>query len=87
MPQIIVTADEHGSSNGAVMFTERVTARDFESGHFKRQLAERLEWAVGDAQAVEQQVEAVEQQFERVGPYPPRRSARVVTTASYTPAP
>jgi hypothetical protein len=58
MPQIIVTADEHGNSNGrAVMFTERVTARDFESGHFKRQLAERLEWAVGDAHAAEQQVE------------------------------
>jgi hypothetical protein len=66
MPQIIVMADEHGNSNGpAVMFTERVTARDFESGHFKRQLAERLEWAVGDAHAVEQQVAAVEQQVER----------------------
>lgn len=58
MPQIIVTADgQAGNTGRAVMFTERVTARDFESGHFKRQLAERLEWAVGDAHAVEQQVE------------------------------
>jgi hypothetical protein len=36
------------------MFTERVSASDFESEHFRTQLAERLGWAVGDAAAVEQ---------------------------------
>lgn len=55
MPQIIVKADrstENGES--AVMFTERVSVSDFESDHFQAQLVERLEWAVGDAHAVEQ---------------------------------
>jgi hypothetical protein len=55
MPQIIVTADE--SSEGgerSVMFSERVNVRDFESEHFQGQLVERLGWAVGDADAVEQ---------------------------------
>jgi hypothetical protein len=56
MPQIIVTADsptEDGSP--PVMFRERVTERDFESGHFAAQLMERLGWAVGDAHAVDRQ--------------------------------
>ncbi len=54
MPQIIVTAD-HGAAfgEGAVMFRERVTVADFESGHFAMQLVERLGWAVGDADEVE----------------------------------
>jgi len=43
----------------AVMFTERVTCRDLESPHFQNQLVERLSWAVGDAQAVEQNREPV----------------------------
>lgn len=54
MPQIIVTADNpsaHGER--AVMFTERVSSSDFESGHFQAQLVERLGWAVGDADALE----------------------------------
>jgi hypothetical protein len=57
MPQIIVTADK--SSNGGerpVLFTERVTVSDFESRHFQGQLVERLEWAVGDAAEVEQEL-------------------------------
>jgi hypothetical protein len=55
MPQILVTAD-NPSTNGerAVMFTERVSVSDFESGHFQAQLVERLGWAVGDADALEQ---------------------------------
>lgn len=56
MPQIIVTADKTAEGGGrAVVFTERVSARDFESGHFQAQLIERIGWAVSDAQAVEQQ--------------------------------
>jgi hypothetical protein len=55
MPRIIVMANTPGGgSERAVMFTERVTASDFESDHFQTQLVERLGWAVGDAQAVEQ---------------------------------
>jgi hypothetical protein len=60
MPQIIVMARRRASSNEpAVMFTERVSCRDFESQHFQNQLVERLSWAVGDAQAVEQNREPV----------------------------
>ncbi len=56
MPRIIVTADNPcADGERAVMFTERVTVADFESGHFQAQLVERLGWAVGDADAVEQE--------------------------------
>jgi hypothetical protein len=54
MPQILVTAENpraHGER--AVMFTERVSSSDFESGHFQAQLVERIGWAVGDADALE----------------------------------
>jgi hypothetical protein len=54
MPQIIVMAQTRARSNEpAVMFTERVNCRDFESRHFQNQLVERLSWAVDDAQAAE----------------------------------
>jgi hypothetical protein len=56
VPQIIVTADKTGEGHDrAIMFTERVSVSDFESDHFQAQLVERLGWAVGDADAVEQQ--------------------------------
>lgn len=59
MPQIIVIADTPGEGGAEqVMFRERVTKRDFESGHFAAQLAERLGWAVGDAHAVEHSAQA-----------------------------
>jgi hypothetical protein len=52
MPQIIVIADSLAEDGTArVMLRERVTERDFESGHFAAQLAQRLGWAVGDAPA------------------------------------
>jgi len=58
VPQIIVTADNPPEgSESAVMFTERVSVQDFESDHFQAQLVERIEWAVGDADAVEQRAE------------------------------
>jgi hypothetical protein len=60
MPQIIVMAHTRANDNEpAVLFTERVTCRDFESPHFQNQLVERLSWAVGDAQLVEQNREPV----------------------------
>jgi hypothetical protein len=55
MPRIIVTADPPSEgSERPIMFTERVSVSDFESPHFQTQLVERLGWAVGDADAVEQ---------------------------------
>jgi hypothetical protein len=68
MPQIIVMAHARANSNEpAVMFTERVSCRDFESPHFQNQLVERLSWAVGDAQAVEQNRELVIDQDDAAG--------------------
>jgi hypothetical protein len=56
MPQIIVTADNpRTDGERAVMLAERVSVSDFESDHFQAQLVERLGWAVGDADALEQQ--------------------------------
>lgn len=58
MPQIIVTADTSSKGGGeAVMFTERVSVRDFESDHFQSQLVERIGWAVGDAHELERQAD------------------------------
>jgi len=55
MPQILVTADNpRANGEPAVLFTERVSVSDFESDHFQAQLVERLGWAVGDADEVEQ---------------------------------
>ncbi len=34
-----------------MLLQERVTPGDFESHHFRRQLAERLAWAVNDAES------------------------------------
>jgi hypothetical protein len=47
MPRIIVTSD---NSEGRVLHSERVTPSDFETEHFRTQLAERVAWAVADAE-------------------------------------
>jgi hypothetical protein len=49
MPEIIVTTDKQADGGQPVMFRERVSAQDFDSPHFARQLVERIGWAVGDA--------------------------------------
>jgi hypothetical protein len=98
MPQIIVIADSPAEDGTAqVMFRERVTKRDFESGHFAAQLAERLGWAVGDAHAIDHRsrpqagdvaVALGARGDDGVSAETRHRSSvRVVTTASYTPAP
>lgn len=77
MPQIIVIADTPAEDGAAhITFRERVTERDFESGHFAYQLAERLGWAVGDAHAVDDRTTHPSAET------PQWPSARVVTTAS-----
>jgi hypothetical protein len=48
MPRIIITADD---SSARVVLSERVTPADFETEHFRAQLAERVAWAVEDAEA------------------------------------
>jgi hypothetical protein len=45
MPRVLVTDD-----NGTVAWDERVIAADFATEHFRRQLSDRLSWAVADAQ-------------------------------------
>jgi hypothetical protein len=47
MPRIIVTADD---SSERVLHSERVSPSDFETEHFRAQLAERVAWAVDDAE-------------------------------------
>jgi hypothetical protein len=47
MPRITVTADD---PSGRVLHSERVTPTDFETEHFRAQLAERVAWAVDDAE-------------------------------------
>lgn len=100
MPNIIVTAVREGEGGEPpIMFRERVNVSDFESPHFARQLMERIGWAVGDADEVERrsslkadrrvarrrEADAAGRELARFQRTP--RSARVVTTASYTPAP
>lgn len=46
MPRIAVVDD-----CGRTFWNERVTAADFETEHFRTCLADRLSWAVADAEA------------------------------------
>ncbi|QEC49010.1 hypothetical protein FSW04_16485 [Baekduia soli] len=52
MPHIIVRADH---PDDVVTHTEWVSRDDFETEHFRAQLAERLAWAVDDAAVCEGQ--------------------------------
>ena len=95
MPQIIVTADKLSEdTEPPVLFSERVSVSDFESDHFAAQLVERLGWAVGDAEELNQSsrlgaeqrrarervIDAAQKEMSRS--QRARRSASVVTTAS-----
>lgn len=53
MPQILVVADSSQGS-GEVVYRERVARSCLESEHFADQLLERVGWAVGDADKLEQ---------------------------------
>ena len=50
MPRIIVEADNREHE---VVFWERVGAEDFDAEHFRRCLADRIGWAVSDAERAE----------------------------------
>jgi hypothetical protein len=47
MPRVTITAD---GPTERVTHSERVSPSDFETAHFREQLAERVAWAVEDAE-------------------------------------
>lgn len=53
MPQILVLTDSTDTTAPAVVYKERIALSDFESAHFSGQLAERVGWAVSDANRIE----------------------------------
>lgn len=61
MPRIMVTDD----SEREVVFWERVGQEDFETEHFRRCLADRLGWAVADAEEVREAEEPEQPRHER----------------------
>ena len=57
MPQILIVTESPEETPDAVVYRERVAPSDFESSHFAGQLAERVGWAVSDADQIEQSSE------------------------------
>lgn len=53
MPQILVVTDNRDESAGDLVYSERIALSDFDSTHFSGQLAERVGWAVRDADQIE----------------------------------
>jgi hypothetical protein len=53
MPQILIVTDSPEESPATVVYRERIAPSDFESTHFTGQLAERVGWAVSDADRLE----------------------------------
>lgn len=49
MPQIVVMTDVPEKPGSEVVYRERIAPSDFDSEHFTAQLAERVGWAVHDA--------------------------------------
>ena len=53
MPQILIVTENPEEAPDTVVYRERVAPSDFESPHFTDQLAERVGWAVSDADEIE----------------------------------
>ncbi|GEM_PF-3143415 len=53
MPEVLVTTTAAKEDDGIILLRERVRSSDFETEHFRRQLAERIGWAVADAELLE----------------------------------
>lgn len=70
MPQILVLADSPQGSQGSdeVVYRERVARSSLESEHFAGQLMERVGWAVGDADEVENRAQEAVAQEHPVAP-------------------
>jgi hypothetical protein len=56
MAQILVVASSRDTDD-EVVYRERIKPSDFESDHFTGQLAERVGWAVVDAEELERKDE------------------------------
>lgn len=54
MPQIVIKADGPDSRREREVMRERVAVSDLESELFTAHLVERIEWALSDAQSLEQ---------------------------------
>jgi hypothetical protein len=53
MPQILIVTESPEETPSTVVYRERVALSDFDSAHFTDQLAERVGWAVSDADRLE----------------------------------
>ncbi len=53
MPQILIVTDDAEETARTVVYRERIAPSDFDSTHFTGQLAERVGWAVSDADRLE----------------------------------
>jgi hypothetical protein len=53
VPQILVVAETPDENASEVVYRERIALTDFESAHFSGQFAERVGWAVLDADRLE----------------------------------
>jgi hypothetical protein len=53
MPQILIVTESPEETPSTVVYRERVALSDFDSAHFTGQLAERVGWAVSDADRLE----------------------------------
>ena len=53
MPQILIVTDDSEETARTVVYRERIAPSDFDSTHFTGQLAERVGWAVSDADRLE----------------------------------
>lgn len=57
MPKILVVTDNRDETTGDVVYSERIALSDFDSSHFPGQLAERVGWALRDADQIEHRTE------------------------------
>jgi hypothetical protein len=53
MPRIIVQSDSSTLPLAEITLSERIIAANMQSAHYRRQLVERLAWALADAEELE----------------------------------
>ena len=57
MAQILIVTESPEETPRTVVYRERIAPSDFDSAHFTGQLAERVGWAVSDADRLEHTAE------------------------------
>ncbi len=57
VPKILVVTDNRDETTGDVVYSERIALSDFDSSQFPGQLAERVGWALRDADQLEHRSE------------------------------